>query len=92
MLDLTGVSHYACHVEDLEQWFSTFLMLRSLNTVPLIVVTPQPYDYLCRYFVTVILLLLCKYLFPVVLSDSCERVIRPPLGIVTHRLRTADLD
>nr|KAF6355255.1 hypothetical protein mMyoMyo1_011438 [Myotis myotis] len=29
--------------------------------------------------------------FPMVLSDPCERVVRPPKGVATHRLRTAAL-
>lgn len=41
------------------QWFSTSLMLGLLiQLVPCVLVTPEPQNYFCCYFKTVILLLL----------------------------------
>jgi hypothetical protein len=79
----------------LEQWLSTFLMLSPFHTVPHVVVTPT-------IKLSSLLLLNCnfatvmnhniKYLrFLMVLGDSCEKVIRLPKGMGTHRLRTAAL-
>ena len=42
----------------LSQWFSTFLMWRPFNTVPCVVVNPQPQNYFHCYFITLILPLL----------------------------------
>ena len=42
-------------LKPLGQWFSTFLVLRPYNTVTHVVVTSQPQNYFCYYFVTVIL-------------------------------------
>lgn len=81
--------------QPLRQRFATFLMLRPFNPVPCVVVTPND---------KIIFLLLhnshfatgneskCKFLhFPVVLGDLRERVIHPPAGVATHRLRITGL-
>ena len=51
------------HSDPLEQWFSTFLMLRPFNTVPHVVVTPNH---------EVISLLLYNYDFATVMNHNVE--------------------
>ena len=60
----TGCCNYG-----LQQWFSTFLMLRPFNTVHVVVTSPPPKLFYC-YFITVILLLLWIIMQISVFSDG----------------------
>jgi hypothetical protein len=67
-------------MENLEQWFSTFLMLQPFNTAPHGVVTPPTIRlFLLRLrscnFATVVSHNVNIYAFLLVLGDPCERVI-----------------
>ena len=67
-------------VVSLAEWFLTFLMLWSFNTVPHAVVTP---NHKIIFIIAILLLLwiICQYLcFLMVLGDSCERAIGPSRG------------
>jgi hypothetical protein len=68
----------------LEQWLSTFLMLRPFNTVPHVVVTPSH---------KTISLLLLNWNFATVMNHNINGwytgyLIQNPKGVVAHRLRT----
>jgi hypothetical protein len=64
----------------LEQWFSTFLKLQPLNTVPHGVVTP---DHLFS-----LLLHNCNF---VTVMDHNVNTLQTPKGVTTLRLRTTAL-
>jgi hypothetical protein len=72
-------------MDDVVQWFSTFLVLRPFNTVPHAVVTPAIKLFRC-YFITVILLPLWVTMW---ISDMQGIwYVTLPRGVTIHRLRT----